>query len=89
MLIDSHQLFGTYPEAGASQQQIALDTFSQKAWTGFAKNLPVDQVGSLSERVAKMLDIGGNGSIGGFLIRKEHIDFICPLLKPINEIVGY
>jgi carboxylesterase type B len=53
--IDSNQLFGTYPEAGASQQQIALGTFSQKAWTGFAKNLPVDQVGSLSERVAKTL----------------------------------
>ena len=84
------EIFGLYPRAGATQQQIELSQFMQKAWTDFCKDPTAgpgwSQYGTSPFNVERL---GGDGSPGGTAIKASDIDFACPVIIPILERIGY
>lgn len=80
-------IFGTYPTAGATQQQILVSQYAQSAWANFAKN-PTKGPGwpkLLSNSGVEMGDIGANGTTGERTIPLSKVDYVCAVY---NLLIG-
>jgi acetylcholinesterase len=75
-------VFGTFPQAGATAQEVELSKFVRGAWSAFAKN-PEGGPGWSKWEGKNLGVIGSNGSIGVVTIPASDIDFRCPILEPI------
>ncbi|MCJ1474787.1 hypothetical protein MMC13_003447 [Lambiella insularis] len=84
------EVFGTYPTAGATAQEVALSKYMQTAWASFAKR-PTRGPGwpKLGSRWDVDLgDLGPDGIFGEITIPQLTVDYICPLYAPIIAVEG-
>lgn len=84
------EVFGTYPTAGATAQEVALSAYMQGAWARFAKH---PRAGPGWPRLRAPLDLdlgdlGPDGSFGEVTIPQIAVDFRCPLYAPIIAVEG-
>ena len=75
-------VFGSFPQAGATAQEVELSKFVRGAWSTFAKN-PEGGPGWSKWEGKNLGVIGSNGSIGVVTIPASDVDFRCPILEPI------
>ncbi|MCJ1381234.1 hypothetical protein MMC17_004343 [Xylographa soralifera] len=83
-------VFGTYPTAGATAQEVALSKYMQTAWANFAKN-PAGGPGW--PRLGSYLDVdlgnlGPDGLFGEVTVQQIVVDYICPLYAPVIAAMG-
>ena len=76
-------VFGTYPTAGATAQEIALSKFMQAAWAKFAKDPTAGPGWSALGTSGEIGDLGALGSSGVKLVKPLPLDARCPLFAPI------
>ena len=87
-------VFGTYPTAGATAQEVALSKYMQTAWANFAKDPSGKGPGWPSYGSSKgvnavgLADLGADGSIGSMMIPEYDVDFRCPLYTAIYAAVS-
>lgn len=84
------EVFGTYPAAGATDQEVALSQAMQTAWANFAKN-PTQgpgwpKVGSNGG--VELGAFGSNGTSGETTIPLSTVDSICSIYSGILAIEG-
>ena len=75
-------VFGSFPQAGATAQEVELSKFVSGAWSPFAKN-PEGGPGWSKWEGKNLGVIGSNGSIGVVTIPASDVYFRCPILEPI------
>jgi carboxylesterase 2 len=84
------EVFGTYPTAGATAQQIKLSAYMQRVWANFAKNpssgAPWPKIGS--NLGFELGDLGANGSSGEITVSTAQTDVICLLFAPVLAVTG-
>ncbi|MCJ1317754.1 hypothetical protein MMC15_003081 [Xylographa vitiligo] len=83
-------VFGTYPTAGATAQEVALSRYLQTAWADFAKN-PAGGPGW--PRLGSYLDVdlgdlGPDESFGEVTVQQAVVGYICPLYAPLIAAQG-
>ncbi|QIW97693.1 hypothetical protein AMS68_003211 [Peltaster fructicola] len=85
------EVFGTYPTANATQQQVALSKYMQTAWANFAKDPSAGPAQDWPQFGAGGLiqALGANGSYGGSVITAASIEGICTVYDGLIETVGY
>ncbi|KAI4156216.1 MAG: hypothetical protein LQ340_000439 [Diploschistes diacapsis] len=84
------EVFGTYPTAGTTEQEIALSEFMQTAWASFAKN-PSQGPGwpkLMSNGGVELGVLGANGSNGVTVAPLSVVDTICQLYTAILAVTG-
>jgi carboxylesterase type B len=87
-------VFGTYPSAGATPQEVALSKYMQTAWANFAKDPAGKGPGwpshGSSNRVnaVGLADLGADGSVGAVMIPEYDVDFRCPLYTAIYAAIS-
>ncbi|CAG8952995.1 hypothetical protein HYFRA_00003185 [Hymenoscyphus fraxineus] len=83
-------MFGTYDRQGATDQQIALSRFMQKAWADFAKDPELGpgwpKLGSSGQDLAVL---GLDGSSGATMANQTIVDSKCALFRPLYEAIRY
>ena len=78
-------VFGTYPSAGATEQEVVLSQYMQTAWASFAKDPTGKGPGWPSYGSTKgvnavgLAELGAYGSHGPLMIPEYSVDFRCPL----------
>ena len=75
-------VFGTFPQAGATFQEVELSKFVRGAWAKFAKD-PEGGPGWSKWEGKNLGLIGSNGGIAEETIPAGEVDFRCPILEPI------
>ena len=83
-------VFGTYPTAGATAQEVALSRYMQTAWARFAKD-PTGGPGWPmlgSELDVDLGDLGPDGLFGEVTVQQVVVDYICPLYAPLIAVEG-
>lgn len=83
-------IFGTYPSANTTSQEVTLGKFMRAAWANFAKN-PTAGPGWKAvskEGGAELAILGNNGGTGATLIDPKTIDERCTILAPALPLVG-
>jgi carboxylesterase type B len=78
-------VFGTYNTTDATQQEIELSAFMQKAWADFTKNPEagpgwVALNGTAEDEIACL---GCNGNSGATFVLEGTLDQRCPLFKSL------
>jgi carboxylesterase type B len=82
-------VFGNYPSAGATAQEVALSKYMQTAWANFAKDPAGEGPGWPSYGSSKgvnavgLADLGADGSVASVMIPEYDVDFRCPLYTEI------
>ncbi|MCJ1360149.1 MAG: hypothetical protein MMC33_010152 [Icmadophila ericetorum] len=83
-------VFGTYPAAGETNQEVGLSKFMQSTWAKFAKD-PSGGPGwpALGAPLDVDLgDLGADGSTGEVTIQQISVDYICLVYAPLIAIEG-
>jgi acetylcholinesterase len=75
-------VFGTFPQAGSTSQEVELSKFVRGAWAKFAKD-PEGGPGWSKWEGKNLGLIGSNGGIAVVTIPASEVDFRCPILEPI------
>jgi carboxylesterase type B len=76
-------VFGTFPIAGATEEQIKVSRIMQKAWADFAKN-PAQGPGWAEYSKVNMIGPGANEQA----VEASSLDLKCYLYEPIYEYLG-
>ena len=84
------EVFGTYPTALATEQEINLSITMQSAWANFAKN-PTQGPGwpKLGSNGGTELGVlGANGTAGVTVIPQSMVDSVCSTYGPVLAVIG-
>lgn len=81
------EVFGTYPVAGATAQQVALSKYMQTAWADFAKYRDPGWP-RLAAAGMTLADLGGNNATGEYNIAPGDVDAICGVYAGVISVLG-